>query len=122
MSGMFDEVEKQVSELGADEIKAELARLLAADKKKKLAMKERNADPEVREKRKEYSTKYNEAIKADPEKNAVKVAKRKEYMTRPEVKERMKTYRNKRNATLSALKARAVELGIDLDSLTEAGA
>lgn len=113
--GILDDVQAQVESMGADELKAEFARIVAEREKRKAKQAEYNADPKVKAKRLEYTKAKMAEYKADPAKAAAMADKRKAYMQRPEVKERQKAYREKRNAALKAIVARAKELGIELE-------
>jgi len=112
--GILDDVQTQVESMGADELKAEFARIIAEREKRKTKQLEYNTKPEVKAKRLEYTKAKMAEYKSDPVKAAKMAEQRKAYMQKPEVKERQKVYREKRNAQLKAIVARAAELGITL--------
>lgn len=103
---LLDDIKKSVDSMSVDDLKKEFEAIKANEQKRRDAMKARNADPEVKAKRLEYSKQYREK---NPEKFA---AQRKAYMNRPEVKERMKAYRQKRNEHVKLVLQKAKELGI----------
>jgi hypothetical protein len=103
---LLDDIKKSVDSMSVDDIKAEFEAIKASEAKRREAMRTRNADPEVKAKRLEYSKAYRDK---NPEKFK---AQRQAYMQKPEVKERMKAYRADRNAKVKAILAKAKELGI----------
>jgi uncharacterized protein YhaN len=104
MVDILSQVESEVGGLTDEQIRDEMARLLAAKEKQRERQKEYNTSPEAKEKRRLY----NEQRKDDP---AVKAA-RKAYHERPEVKEKQRLARQKRAARQKAILKKAAELGI----------